>query len=75
MHVLTQVKLYAHASNTRACDIFVRRFCFDAFSTVHTNRICVRFRFDPLSRAFSNRYVFDEMYTFSNENALVWTGP
>ena len=22
--------------------------------------ICLRFRFDPLTRAFSNRYVFDE---------------
>ena len=50
----------------------------------------MRFRFDPLSRAFSNRCVFDEnaqrvsvdgrpkrikMYAFSNKNALVWTGP
>ena len=48
----------------------------------------MRFRFDPLSRTFSNRCVFDEnaecisvdgrakrikMYAFSNENALVWT--
>ena len=48
----------------------------------------MRFRFDPLSRAFSSRRVFDEsaefisvdgrakrieMYAFSNENALVWT--
>ena len=32
-----------------------RRFHFDAFSTVHDNTICMRFRFDPLSRAFSNR--------------------
>ena len=50
----------------------------------------MRFRLYPLSRAFSNRCVFDEnaqrfsvdrrpkrieMYAFSNENALVWTGP
>ena len=50
---------------------------------------CMRFRFDPLSRAFSNRCVFDgnaqcisadgrpkriEMYAFSKENALVWMG-
>ena len=50
----------------------------------------MRFRFDPLSRTFSNRCVFNEnaqlisvdgkpkrieMYAFSNENALVWTGP
>ena len=32
----------------------------DAFSTVHTNKICMRLRFDPLSRAFSNRCVFDQ---------------
>ena len=51
----------------------------------------MRFRFDPLSRAFSNRCAFDEntqrlsvderpklveMYAFSNEtDAQVWTGP
>ena len=52
----------------------------------------MRFRFDPLSRACSNRCVFHEnahaqgisvdgrskcieMYAFSNENALEWTGP
>ena len=50
----------------------------------------MRFHLYPLSRAFSNRCVFDEnaqrfsvdrrpkrieMYAFSNENALVWTGP
>ena len=54
------------------------------------NTICMRFCFDPLSRAFENRCVFDEdaqrisvegrvkrieTYAFSNENALVWTGP
>ena len=52
--------------------------------------ICMHFNLYPLSRAFSNRCVFDEnaqrfsvdrrpkrieMYAFSNENALVWTGP
>ena len=52
--------------------------------------ICMRFHLYPLSRAFSNRCVFDEnaqrfsvdrrpkrieMYAFSNENAVVWTGP
>ena len=49
-------------------------------------RYVMRFRFDPISRAFSNRSVFDEnaqwisvdgrlseMYEFSNDNALVWT--
>ena len=48
----------------------------------------MRFRFDPLSRAFSNRCVFDEttqrisvdgrpkrLEMRSNENALVWAGP
>ena len=49
--------------------------------------ILMRFRFDARSRAFSNRYVFDEtvqrigvdgrpkrLEMRSNENALVWTG-
>ena len=50
----------------------------------------MRFRFDSLSIALSNRRVFDvnaqrismdgspehiEMYAFSNKNVLVWTGP
>ena len=50
--------------------------------------VSVRFRFDPPSRAFSNRCVFDEnaqrisvdgkpkrieVYAFQNENALFWT--
>ena len=63
MHVVTQVELDVHASNTRAFDIFGRRLYFDAFSTVHTNRIYVRFRFDPLSKAFSLKTL----------GALVWT--
>ena len=53
MRVVTQVELLVHASNTRAFDIFGRRFYFDAVSTVYTNRIYVRFHFDPLSKAFS----------------------
>ena len=63
---------------------------FRPFLTVHTNYICMRFRFDSLSRAFLNGYVFREnaqrisvegrheriqMYAFSNNNALMWTGP
>ena len=70
----------------RACDIFGHRFHSDAFLTVHTIKICMRFCFDPLSRAFSDRCVFDEnaqriivdgrpeqhieMNAFSNENEL-----
>ena len=52
-----------HATGTRACDIFDHCFHFDAFSTVltvHINTICKRFRFDSLSRAFLNGYVFHE---------------
>ena len=63
---------------------------FRPFSTVHTNTISMSFRFDPLSRAFSNRCVSDEnaqhisvdgrpkrieMYAFLDKNALVWKGP
>ena len=83
-----------HATNTIACDIFGHRFHFYAFSTFFDGWQLYdmsRIRFDPLSREFSNRRVFDEnaqrisvdgrpkrieMYaTFSNENALVLTCP
>ena len=51
LYVVKKVELYAHATNTRTCDIFGHRFHFDAFSTVHTNTVAIsmRFRFDPLS--------------------------
>ena len=55
MQVGTQVELYVYNANKRAFDIFGRRFYFNAFSTVYANRIYVRLRFDPLSKAFSNR--------------------
>ena len=63
---------------------------FQPSSTVHIDMMYNRFRFDPLSRAFSSRWVFDEyaqrisvdgrrkraeMYAFSNENKLVWKEP
>ena len=46
--------------NTRAGDIFGHRLHFDAFSTIHTETIDMRSRFDPLSRAFLTRYISDE---------------
>ena len=77
LHVVTQVEHYVHVTNTRACDILQptwyiwrHRFHFDAFSTVRTDTICMRFRFDLLSRAFSNRCVFDE----NAQRIWVWTG-
>ena len=85
LHVVTLIELYAHPTNTRVCDIFSHCFRFNAFSTVHTNTICIRFRVDPLLITFSNRCIFAqrifvdgrskriEMYAFSHENALVWT--
>ena len=39
---------------------FQSSFSFCCVSTVYTNQICMRSRFDPLSRAFSNQCVFDE---------------
>ena len=45
--------------NTRA-GVFGNRLHFDAFSTIHTETIDMRSRFDILSRAFSNRCVSDE---------------
>ena len=58
--------------------------------SLHSNKMCIRFRIDLLSRAFSNQCVFDEnarrisvdrkadirieMYALSNENVRVCTG-
>ena len=39
---------------------FRSSFSFWSVLNVHTNMICICFLFDPLSRAFSNRCVFDE---------------
>ena len=55
--------LQTHAPAIRLVIVFI----LDAFSTFHTNTMSVRFRFDPLSRAFSNWSVFDE-----NPQRLVW---
>ena len=60
LYVVTLVELYAHATNTRGCDCFGLCCHCDTFSTFHTKTICMRFRFDPLLRAFLNRCVFDE---------------
>ena len=58
---VTYVELYAHATNTRACDICSHTFHF-VLLRFRPSRLIrfVRFRFDPLPRAFSNRCVFDE---------------
>ena len=70
--------------------IFFTLMRFRPFLTVHTNTICMRFSFDSLSKAFLNGYIFHEnaqhisvegrperiqMYAFSNNDALMWTGP
>ena len=73
------------ATNTRTCDDFGHRFdsvCFRQSTLIR--HVCVF-----VSRAFSNRRVFDvnvrcisvdgrpkriEMYAFSKENTLVWMG-
>ena len=60
---LTLVELYAHATNTRFYDILGHRIHFNGFrqfSTAYTNEICMRFRFDILPKAFSNRCLYDE---------------
>lgn len=89
LHDVTKGELYAtrmlqtHAPATFSVIVFI---LIDAFLTVHTDTICMRFRFNSLSKAFSNRCGFvknaqrisvvsrpkrTEMYAFSNENALV----
>lgn len=53
-----------HMVQTHASAIFsVLAFIlmgFRQFSTAHTNKICMHFRFDILSKAFSNRCLYDE---------------
>ena len=60
LHIVTQVELYTYATNTYTCDSLGHRFHFDTFFTVDTNTICMHFRFDPPSLAFSNRCIFDD---------------
>jgi len=70
-------------------DFGAETFFFDAFSTFHTETICMRCYLDPLSRALSNRCIFYESagpssvdgrpkriesYAFSSENILMWAG-
>ena len=64
--ILKTIKLHLNSIRmlqTHAPAIFsVIVFIFDASVSisVHTNPICMHFRFDPLSIAFSDRCVFDE---------------
>ena len=51
--------LQTHALAMFSVTVFVL-MRFRPFLTVRTNTICMRFRFDPLSRAFSDRCLFDE---------------
>ena len=64
LQVVTYVELYRHHTNTRACDSLGHRFHFDAFSTVfdrpHKNDMYAFSFWSRLSRALSNRCVFDK---------------
>ena len=51
--------LQTHALTIFSVIVFIL-MSFRRFSTVRTDTICMCFRFDPLSRVFSNRCVFDE---------------
>ena len=52
-------RLQTHARAIFSVIVFIL-MRFRPFLTVHTNKICMRFCFDPLSRAFSDRCVFDK---------------
>ena len=61
LQAVTYVELYAHATNTRACDICSHSFHFILLRFRPSRPIrFVRFHFDPLPRAFSNRCIFDK---------------
>ena len=69
MHVVTQVELYVHASNTRAFDIFGRRF------------ILMRFRsYTPTGYMYvfvliycQKRFQIADAFSMKTLGALVWT--
>ena len=82
LHVVTQVEHYVHVTNTRAYDILQpswyiwrHRFHFDAFSTVRIDTICMRFRFDLLSRAFSNQINERHGYIITQESVIKYGIP
>ena len=61
LQAVTYVELYAHATNTRACDVCSHSFHFILLRFRPSRPIrFVRFHFDPLPRAFSNRCIFDK---------------
>ena len=75
--------LQTHALTIFSVIVFIL-MSFRRFSTVRTDTICMRFRFDPLSGVFSNRCVFDEKAQRISVDgkpkriemyAIMWTGP
>ena len=53
------IELHAVTGKLNSKRNMSRSFHYDALSTFHNNTKCMRFRFDPLSKTFLNRYVFD----------------
>ena len=77
LHVVISVELYKHAPGIFSV-IGSNMMRFRPFSTVHTNTT-ERFQIDAfsmktLSVCVGGRPKRIEMYAFSNENVLVWTG-
>ena len=68
--------LYAHAQNALPCDIFEHRIHCDAFLTLfdHPHEYDMYFDENPHRMSVDGTPKRIEMYTFSNENALLWTG-
>ena len=78
LHVVISVELYKHAPGIFSV-IGSNMMRFRPFSTVHTNTT-ERFQIDAFSMKTLSVCVVGrpkriEMYAFSNENVLVWTGP
>ena len=58
------MEFYAHATSTRAWDIFGHRFYFNGFSTVHTNTMCIHFRSKRSAYQYGGRPKRIKMYSY-----------
>ena len=72
LHVNSMSRLQTHVRAIFSVIVFIL-MRFRPFLTVHTNKICMRFCFDPLSRAFSMKMLSVLLSTEGPNNTSKWT--
>ena len=72
LHVNSMSRLQTHVRAIFSVIVFIL-MRFRPFLTVHTNKICMRFCFDPLSRAFSMKMLSVLLSTEGLNNTSKWT--